>query len=388
MRKQLKQLRLPYCRYRFVIKGLNLERFLNILHHEKISLISASRTDQHCLTCMCASCDLPLIKRLAEEKGWGMEQVRPAGLSALASWLRRRPGIPVGLAVSLAFILVMSGFVWRVDIQNGGSYCADISMYLNECGFHPGVRRNAVDADALEKLLTYRYPEIAWFHVHVSGMTLIIEVAHGSAIRESETDGMSDVVASRGGIVETIRVYAGTAAVKPGDIVDKGQVLIRGEERTADGESVAIQAQGVVIARCWQSAAVKVPVYEIESKETGRETETVLLRTPFGICSYEKREPPYLAYNTYVEEIPNVGAFFPVVFQRRIQREVSMEYVLRDLEKVKKEAEEAAYQQLKTALDSNEIIDKWADYCMIEDDTLAVSVTAEQLVDIGGKTPP
>ena len=34
-----------------------------------------------------------------------------------------------------------------------------------------------------------------------------------------------------------------------------------------------------------------------------------------------------------------------------------------------------------------EIIDKWVDYCMIEDDTLAATATAEWLMDIAGQAP-
>ena len=34
-----------------------------------------------------------------------------------------------------------------------------------------------------------------------------------------------------------------------------------------------------------------------------------------------------------------------------------------------------------------EIIDKWVDYCMIEDDTLAATATAEWLMDIAGPAP-
>ena len=165
-------------------------------------------------------------------------------------------------------------------------------------------------------------------------------------------------------------------------------MLIRGEERDADGETAAVYARGVVMARCWQSAVAKVPLYEVCSTETGRETETLLIRMPFGYWPAPWPEAPYLAYNTYVEEHPAGGAFFPLTAVRVIQKEVSMEYTRRDTEEVKKEAEEAALQQLKTMLNSDEIIDKWADYCMIEDDTLAVSVTAERLVDIGGDAPP
>ena len=65
-----------------------------------------------------------------------------------------------------------------------------------------------------------------------------------------------------------------------------------------------------------------------------------------------------------------------------------MEAAPRNVNQVRKEACEAALNQLKTALFGDEIIDKWVDYCMIEDDTLAATATAERLVDIGEPASP
>ena len=61
-----------------------------------------------------------------------------------------------------------------------------------------------------------------------------------------------------------------------------------------------------------------------------------------------------------------------------------MERIPRDVEEVKREAAEAALKKLKSELFPDEIIDKWVDFSMIEDDKLAVTVTAERLADIGG----
>ena len=54
---------------------------------------------------------------------------------------------------------------------------------------------------------------------------------------------------------------------------------------------------------------------------------------------------------------------------------------------VRTEAGQAALDRLKTLLYGYEIIDKWVDYCMIEDDTLAATATAEWLMDIAGQAP-
>jgi len=381
-------LRLPFFAHRFTLCGLNLERFLNLLAQNGIPLLRVRRKDGRSMVCECHSADLNEIRRLAEERGWRIDETQPLGFSAWMRFLRRRPGIPAGIALCLAAALILSQFVWTIDLNGAGAYQAEIASFLSQSGYAPGIRRSRVDARALEQELTRRYPRIAWFHVYVSGVRMVVDVSHGVPMPELPSGIPGDVVASHGGIVTSVQVFAGTAKVKAGDVVRKGQVLIEGYERSSDEQLTAVQAQGVVMARCWESYTVSMPCYEIISEETGRESVVSRIRTPWGSWPQALEEPGFLASNTYVEEMPVVGCFFPVVFERVIRREVSMEYQPRNLEQVRSEASQAALKYLKTKHFGDEIIDKWVDYCMIEDGSLAAAATVEWLMDIGGTSVP
>lgn len=381
-------MRLPLFTHRFILNGLNLERFMNLMQHKEIPLLDIRRQDGRTLVCECYSADLPAISTLADEKGWRMEVLRPLGLSAFVLRMKKRPGIPIGIALMLICVLVLSQFVWRIDIQQAGAYHAEIVSFLQEGGYHSGIPRRRVDAKALESALIYRYPQIAWFHVYVTNVTLVVEVSPGVAMPETISDEPGDVIARQDGIIQSIRVFAGTPAVKAGDVVRKGDVLIHGTERSSDEQLVPVHADGVIMARCWQSCTASIPLYDVRSTETGRETILTRIHTPWFDWPAAAETPDYLASNTYLTHTPVVGAFFPVLLETITCREVSMEYVPRDVQQVQKEAAEAALKLLKNALFGDEIIDKWVDYCMIEDDTLAATVTAERLVDIGEFSSP
>lgn len=384
----MKVVRFPLLTHRFVLTGLNLERFMNTMRKADIPLLSVRRKDRRALECTCYSADLSHIRAIAEEKGWRLQNEEPAQLSAFFLSLLHRPGILIGTALAITIVMVLSQFIWRIDIHDAGAYRADIAAYLEEEGYRPGQPRARIDARELERELTYRYPEIAWFHVYVYNVSLVVDVSMGVPMPELPSDEPGDVVAQRGGIVDSVRVYAGTALVREGDIVQKGQVLIRGVERAADEQLTPVHASGVVMARCWLSRTVRMPLYEIQSEETGREITRTQLSTPWLNWPQSLDPPEFLSYNTYISTVPVVGSFFPVLQKTVTQREVSMRYVPRDITEVRVEAANAALQRLKSALYGYEIIDKWVDYCMIEGETLAATATAEWLMDIGGVSSP
>ena len=170
-----------------------------------------------------------------------------------------------------------------------------------------------------------------------------------------------DVVAVRDGIVDAVRVYAGTAAVEAGDAVRQGQVLIRGEERAADGAVTPVAARGVVTARCWQSHTVRMPLDEVVSEETGRTCALSQIVTPWFSLPQEAEGPQYLASNLAITLTPVGGCFFPVWRKTTVFSEVSLSYRRRPEAQVRAEAAEAALERLKTMLYGYEIIDQWVD---------------------------
>ena len=157
--------------------------------------------------------------------------------------------------------------------------------------------------------------------------------------------------------------------------------------RMRPGSYLVNTARGAVIARCWLTHTVEMSMLEIRSEETGREAAVQQIVTPWFSLPAEPETPDFLASNAYITQTPVVGCFFPVWRKATVLREVSLEYVRRPEGEVRTEAGQAALDRLKTLLYGYEIIDKWVDYCMIEDDTLAATATAEWLMDIAGQAP-
>lgn len=384
----MKPPRLNCLAYRLTLEGYNPERLMNKLSKDGISFLAVRRESLRRLVCECYAADMPYIRQTLEDKGWKLLECRPLRLCAALVFLRRRFGIPIGLVLAIILSIVMYRFVWRVEIQGAGPYQGDIAIFLREEGLGVGTPKSGVDAAQLVRKLNHRYPKVAWFNAYVHDITLVVDCTLGVLPPDTPSPEPGDLLATRDGVVSLIQVHAGTAMVKPGDVVREGQVLIAGSERSSDETLRPVHARGTVLARCWVSRSVNLPLTQTQSVETGRELETVTLMTPWITWPVEPQTPDFLAYDTQRSETPLVGSFFPCWVRRDLYREVAMEYVARDAAEVRAEAEKAALQKLAEALGSNEIVDKWVDYCMIENDSLTATATAELSVDIGGGAPP
>lgn len=379
----VRRLPLPDClHHQFILTGLNLERFLNTLQKEQITLVSARRLDHRTLRCVCHSSDLERIAAITAEKGWRMEKIAPVGLGARIRKGLSRPGLIAGVLLAVILLMVAMRYVWVVRIVDAGAYQADIATYLSEEGIRPGIRKEHVDAATLALLLQRRYPEVVWFRVYVNNVTLVVECTRGVSAPALPQQEPCHLLAARDGVVQSVQVYAGTAMVRPGDLVRKGQVLIRGEERGADGEMLPVAARGKVVARCWQEETIRMPLQEILSEETGRSAEVIQLCTPWRCWPEALESPEYLAYQLNLTDMPVGGCFFPVWQRLAEYREVALAYGQRPAAEVEPEAKAAAEKQLRQTLRGYVILEQWTETRVGEDGYVYATASGEYLSDL------
>ena len=81
------------------------------------------------------------------------------------------------------------------------------------------------------------------------------------------------------------------------------------------------------------------------------------------------------------------GVWVPIQAIRETYKEVTLQKEERNLAEVKKEGKKAAILALNRALISEETVDKWINFGMIEGDNMMVTATAEVLRSIGRFQP-
>lgn len=364
------------------VEGLNLERFVRMAGQEGISVAQMRKSGRR-LRLLAKETDFPRLQALAEQGGWAWKAGERSGLGRRLDMLRRRWLLPAcALACTCGIILGMQ-VMWQVEILGAGSYQADVGTYLADCGIAAPMWKSRVEPAKLREELEWRYPRIAWVECGWRGTTLQIRLMEGVQEGESlSASGAGDVVASRGGIVDSVITAAGTAQVAPGQVIIPGQVLIEGWERGEGETRRRVMARGIVLARVWDSAAVRMSCVEHQTHPTGRQQLVWTIQGPWFPLGRQVPSP-YACQDVQRTVMPLGGLFFPftLVMERRMEAECVPHR--RSLEQVKAEAGQAAMRILQEKMDfDDELVDKWVEYCMIEDEVVEAVAYGERLMDV------
>lgn len=374
-------------RRQICMEGLNLEKLVAQSAAASLILHGVRRTGARSMNAAVTEDDLPRLQEIAQRGGWRIRAGRRYGLGAAAEWVRRRWLLAACLCVGICLWWLASQVMWAVEVTGAGPYGADLTAWLDDAGICPPMLRAKVDAAALQAQLERRYPRVAWVECGWRGMSLEIRLVEGVVPREKNVAAAMDVIASRDGVVDMILTSVGTAAVSPGDIVCKGQVLIRGEERTGDGMTRPAAASGTVLARVWEGAAITMNAYVLDTAYSGRTDLACTASCPWFDLWHI---PPsgYENEDTSVTILPLGGIFLPLTFRREVRHEAEYCRVPADMDALCAQAREAALLKLyeKTG-PAVSLVDKWVNCSMIDDEKLQAVAVGELLTDIGVQVP-
>lgn len=182
-------------------------------------------------------------------------------LCGLPGWaFRNRKKYGAALALLLvSFITVFtSGLVWDVRVEGEEISNHEIIEELADCGFSVGTRWSSVDLSKIEADVVSRSKKISWLNINRRGTVAYIEARPRITHPESsEAPDYANVISEYDGIIEEITVKGGIEAVKVGESVKAGQLLISGAIPSSYGGGF-VRAEGSVRARISTRLCVSV----------------------------------------------------------------------------------------------------------------------------------
>lgn len=367
--------------YAFAVEGLSLEKLLNRCAQEGIRLRRVCRCGAKRATGSVRAADWAALSALCERMGFRLTQGEASGPVRLAGLFRRRALLVTGVLAFLVLLWGLTSCLWFVRVTGAGPYAGEVARILQAHEIRPGRLRYTLDVAALQRDLHSQLTGLAWVGVEVSGVYLTVSCVQAEPADEAQADGPADLVAARDGVVRALRVYAGTPLVQAGDVVRKGQVLVRGEERAFDGAVTPVRAAGEVEARVWYTGEATVSGTLLQTEPTGRVQEARTLCTPFFQIAFEEGTD-FTDYDTAWRALP-LGGIFPVWLRVARYEEVERRAVARPEEEVREEVGRAAWRLAQQAAGFHaQVVDKWIEYSMIKEGgyrALAVLETVENI---------
>lgn len=377
----------PLCQH-IRIEGLGAERQLVYLQRQGYTLYDIKRIDLRRMEFGFPCRDSEKILSLLRERGFVCHPLPARGYAKKLQVFKSQTPLLCFILCVLFALSVAMRFLWRIEITGAGAYIGEVRAYLAENNLRVGRLIDSVDTKVIANDLTFRLPRVAWVRATIDGLTLRIDVTEGVPTPQIETDGANgNIIARCDGVVESIAVYAGTAAVKIGDSVKTGDILIYGHERGKDEALVSVRARGAITGRTYISETASVSASVYHSHRTGRETQVLYAHLPFLQLPLTST-PNYLISEYESEFLPVGGAWLPLQIEKRTVFETYLEEDFADEDALKAEVSRLCLQKLITNCAKNdEIIDKWLYYSMIEGGILSATVKAEVRTELGLFSP-
>ena len=268
------------------VSGLGIERFLYICAKRKIALFNmGTPSDNGIALCMSIS-DFRRIKPAVRKSGAYIRIVKKCGLPFLAKQFRRRYILLFGFVIMACAMFISSFFIWSVEIQAPGGAIPDgLPEAIKNSGVYIGAFKPALPkGDDIKNIILDSTDDIMWVWTYIKGTKAIVEYRSGiPAPTPVKLSVPCSITARRDGLIMSITEKNGSAAVKKGDTVLKGDVLISGVSSNTENPGLPVHAIGDIRAYTWHEKSREYPLVRTVSVPTGKKKSFYTLKL-FSKC--------------------------------------------------------------------------------------------------------
>ncbi len=245
----------------FSVEGRFPERFINLAAKRGINLWKLKGTDEKVSGCARMS-DLKSLRLIAERNGHKLHIERGHGLPHLIIKYRSRSGLLAGMIICIALYIYMSGSVWNITFTLPDSINEyEIRNTLKEYGLYEGARVKSINVDDIVNSISSKDRRISWMTINISGTDAEVNISPNISDRVKKNEGikLSNMLSSADGTVTRVNVYNGSADVKAGDGIRKGQLLVSGIVEYNNGINVFTDSEAVVFAKTARRVRIEIP---------------------------------------------------------------------------------------------------------------------------------
>ncbi len=256
--------------YRFSGERRDGAHFLNLCMRKCYPYWGFSLTEEQFIVCVRRRVGKELLSECADGR-IVLTTVAEGGLPQFLQRYRRRWGLFLG-ALSCFLLVWLSGrFIWRIEVRGTERYDGrDVLVELAEQGFGVGSYIPPLDVNVLQNRFLLASERFSWVSVNIFGTTAWVEVVEKVEKPSSARENTPvNLIASSDGEIVRLEVRNGFPAVKPGDVVLAGELLVSGIGETKDSRTLVRRAEGKIYAQVVHRLSVDVPFAYVRKVYTG-----------------------------------------------------------------------------------------------------------------------
>lgn len=271
MGNKASNIRERYGMLRVMVYSKNLEKFINLLWEKGIVLKNIIRESINSVSFEIKIDDYETLVQVSKKTKSKFKIMNRKGIFFLKIKLKKRKSMVFGILLCIVIIYFLSHYIWGIQIVTEKNIVPyEVREELSSIGIKPGIFKGNIKVYDIEENLKKINPNIMWVRVRIEGSILKVTIREKESLPEIKKDNTANnIVAKKDGVVKRIYTRSGTAVVKNGEVVKKGQVLIIGEQGI-EKSSYKVPAEGEVIATTYYEEERKVPLNYIKKVRTGR----------------------------------------------------------------------------------------------------------------------
>ena len=264
-------LRLILGYVRIEVEGYYIERFINICQNKKILIWNLKREKGVQLFFNIGISDFKKLKEISRKTNCKIKINKKKGIPFILHRYKKRKIFAIFLIIIAFLVYTSSKYVWNIDIKvEENSKIENVKEDLESLGLKRGILKSKIDTDKIINELRLKRNDISWIGIDLKGTNAIVKIVivHEKPELINNSD-YCNIVAAKDGIITEIVARNGTALVKPGDEVHKGDVLIAGYMEGKYTDKRYVHSLGEVKAKILYKQSKKIPLNQELLKETG-----------------------------------------------------------------------------------------------------------------------
>ncbi|MBU3195777.1 sporulation protein YqfD [Clostridium algidicarnis] len=264
------------------------ERIINLLWNKGVIIKNVRKVNISTVRFYIAIKDYKYLEESAKVTNSKIRITSRSGIYFFIIKIKKYLGLAIGSVLFLVLIYYMSTFIWSIEIETE-KYLSpyEVRKYLMDLGVKPGIKKKDASVAKIEEEMKKR-EDIMWIRARVEGSKMKIKIAERKSPPIIEEDNSTNnIISKMDG--EVIRVYtvSGTALVKPGDLVKKGDILINAEQGK-EGATYITKAEGDVMAKTFYEFNKSIKLKGTLKEPTGNMKEEIYISI-FGRRLYLKK---------------------------------------------------------------------------------------------------